>query len=258
MVNHLYFIFLVFESIASLDYVFFFFFFIRRPLIWTEQHDTLFLREILHIQHWIHRHGSQERGQAWDEIAAILNSLVEGLFLKVTPRSVRDRYSLLVNKYKSKWRAEDKSSGTAPSYTEIDEALYDLIERLDEADAARQKATAEKKSKVEEKLAQAQNMQNASLETFGETRKSKENDTGEGSQERSRKPTSKDFISYFSEKHEREISLRQEELKLKKQELDLQAQQMQQAQHIQQAQFLLIQQQSSVILEILKSMNQKQ
>ena len=227
-------------------------------MVWTEQHDILFLREILHIQPWIHRHGSVERVQAWDETAAILNSLVEEPFFKVTPRSVRDRYSLLVKKYKSKWRAKDKASGIAPSYTEMHETLYDFIERFDEADAARQKATAEKKSKVEEELVQAQNMRNASLETFGETRKRKENDTGEGLQKRSRRSTSNDFISYFSEKHEREISLRQEELELKKQELDLQAQQMQQAQQIQQAQFLLIQQQSSVMLEILKSMNQKQ
>ena len=102
-------------------------------------------------------------------------------------------------------------------------------------------------------------MRNTSLETFDETRKKKENDAGEGSQKRSRKSTSNDFISYFSEKHEREISLRQEELKLKKkQELDLEAQQMQQTQQIQQAEFLLIQQQSSVMSKILISPNQKQ
>ena len=59
-------------------------------MVWTEQHDILILREILHIQPWIHRHGSVERGQAWDEIAAILNSLVEEPFFKVTPRSVRE------------------------------------------------------------------------------------------------------------------------------------------------------------------------
>ena len=142
-------------------------------------------------------------------------------FFKVPPRSVRDRYSLLlVKKYKSKRRAEDKASGRAPNHTEIDEALLDLIERFDEADIARRKAKAEKK-KVEEKLVQIQNMQNVSLETCGDTRKRKEN--GEGSQKRSRRSTSNDCISYFSEKHEREISLRQEELKLRKQELDLQA-----------------------------------
>ena len=60
-------------------------------------------------------------------------------------------------------------------------------------------------------------------------------------------------MSYFSERHEREISLRQGRLKLKKQKLDLQAQRIQQAQQTWQAQFLLIQQQSSVMLEISKS-----
>ena len=194
MANHLYFIFMVFS------------------MVWTEQHDILFLREIQHIQPWIHRHGSVERGLAWDEIDAILNSLLEEPFFKATPRSVRDRYRLLVKKYKSIWRAENKASGIAPNHTDADEALYDLIERFDEADAARQKATAEKKSKVEEELLQVQNMRNTSLETFSKTRKRKENDTDGGSQKRSRKSTSNDFISYFSEKHEREISLRQEEL----------------------------------------------
>ena len=69
-----------------------------------------------------------------------------------------------------------------------------MIGRFDEADAARQKATAEKKSKVEGELVQTQNMRNASLEAFGETRKRKENDTAEGSQIRSRRSTSNDFI----------------------------------------------------------------
>ena len=139
-----------------------------------------------------------ERGQAWNEIAAILNLLVEEPFFKVTPRSVRDRYSLLVKKYKSIWRAEDKASGIASNHTEIGEALHDLIERFDEANAARQKAPAEIKSKVEEKLVQAQNMRNVSLETFGKTRNRKANDTGETSQKRSRRSTFNDFISYSS------------------------------------------------------------
>ena len=68
-------------------------------MAWTEQHDILFLREIQHIQPWIHLHGSVERGQAWDEIVAILNSLVEEPFFKVTPRSFCDHF---VKKYKSK------------------------------------------------------------------------------------------------------------------------------------------------------------
>ena len=112
-------------------------------MVWTEYHDILFLREILHIQPWVHRHGSVERGQSWDGIAAILNSLEEPYF-KVTSRSVRDRYALLVKNYKAKWSKEDKASGISPDSTEIDEALLDLIERFNESDASRNKEAAEK------------------------------------------------------------------------------------------------------------------
>ena len=46
-----------------------------------------------------------------------------------------------------------------------------MFERFDEADTARQEATAEKKSRVEDKLVQAQNMRNVSLETSGKEKK---------------------------------------------------------------------------------------
>ena len=95
----IYIFFLAFGSLASLDYVFFYFFFIRRSMVWTEQHDILFLREIMHIHSWIHSHWSVEWGKTRDEIATILHSLEEPFF-KVTPRLVRDRYSLRVKKYK--------------------------------------------------------------------------------------------------------------------------------------------------------------
>ena len=56
-----------------------------------------------------------------------------------------------------------------------------MIEQFDEADTARQKSTAAKKTpKAQEELAQARNMRNASLEILDETRKRKENDVGEG------------------------------------------------------------------------------
>ena len=95
-------------------------------------------------------------------------------------------------------------------------------------------------------------MRNASLEILDETRKRKENDAGEGQQKKSRRSIFRQNISYFSEKHECKISLRQEKLKLKRQELDLQAIQIQQAQPTQQAQFLLSQ------VRNFKSMNYKQ
>ena len=127
----------------------------RRQGLWAEQHDIYLVRESLHLQPWSHRYGSVERGQCWDEIAAILLSL-EDLTFKVTPRSVRDRYSLLVKRYKKKWSEEAKASGISPEHSEIDEALLDLIQRFDEADNERKKETAGKKSKMEQELVKAQ------------------------------------------------------------------------------------------------------
>ena len=78
-----------------------------------------------------------------------------------------------MKKYRSKWRAEDKAPGIAPNHTEIDEALNDLIEKFDKAGAAAEKATAEIKSKVEEKLVQAQNMRNSHLKRLARPGKGK-------------------------------------------------------------------------------------
>ena len=98
----------------------------RQAMAWTEQRDTLLCQEILHIHPRLHRHGSVERRQLWDEIAAILNSL-EKPGLEVTYISVRDQYNLLVKKYKTNWNKEEKSSCTNPDYTELDWALMNLI-----------------------------------------------------------------------------------------------------------------------------------
>ena len=106
------------------------------------------------------------------------------LFLKVTQRLVRDRYNLLVKKQKLKRGAEDKASGIATNHNEIDEALRDLFGELMKLILQDRKQQL-KKSKVDEELVQAQDMRSASLETFGEPRKKKQNDKGEDSQKRS-------------------------------------------------------------------------
>ena len=96
---------------------------------WTEHNEVLLPREILNIQPWTNRHINPERKQYWDKIAVILNSL-EQPYYQVKTRSVRDRYVLLVNKFKSKVNKENKASGISPEAAEV-EALVNLIERFD-------------------------------------------------------------------------------------------------------------------------------
>lgn len=89
-----------------------------------------------------------------------------------------------MKKQKLKRRAEDKASGIATNHNEIDEALRDLFGELMKLILQDRKQQL-KKWKVDEELVQAQDMRSASLETFGEPRKKKQNDKGEDSQKRS-------------------------------------------------------------------------
>ena len=116
-----------------------FFTFRQQAMAWSEQHDILLCREILHNQPL----QCQERSVVgWNCCCIELTS-------KVTSRSVRDRYGLLDKKYKTKWNEEEKSSGTNPDFTELDGALMGLIQRFDEADSECKKETNEKKLKIE-------------------------------------------------------------------------------------------------------------
>ena len=120
----------------------------------------------------------------------------------------------------TKWNEEEKSSGTNPDYTELDEALMDLIQRFDEANSERKMETNEKEIKIKNELAKAKKMRKTSLETFCQTNKRKESDT-EIPQKRRQSSFSQGYMSYFSEKSEKELQLQKEELKMKKQELDI-------------------------------------
>ena len=103
---------------------------------WTSGHDVMFLREVLVHEPWKQKYGSQERGKVWEKIAESLNGLntVCELYFKVTQRSVRDRYKLLVDNFKKREREEDAASGISPEETESDIALADIIERFEEVD----------------------------------------------------------------------------------------------------------------------------
>ena len=60
---------------------------------WTTQHDDLLLREVLLVEPYQFKEKTKARGNAWNMIAADLNS-IEHVTFHVTKRSVRDRYNL--------------------------------------------------------------------------------------------------------------------------------------------------------------------
>ena len=86
---------------------------------WTNQHDTLILREVRGSDLFETRKGSPARGKLWDEIAPRLNNLTQCKF-NVNKRSLRDRLNLLMSKFKAKNREEERASGISPEIQEID------------------------------------------------------------------------------------------------------------------------------------------
>ena len=118
---------------------------------------------------------------------------------------------------------EKRASSVSPEPSEVDDALADLIERFNEADSVREKEISSKKSKQAEDLVKAQELRKQSLETFGESRKRKE-ENAEPSSKRAKKG---DTFSYLMEKSNREYELKTKELELRQKEIDIQAQRVQ-------------------------------
>ncbi len=79
---------------------------------------------------WMNR--TRERGHCWDTIADHLNQMSKEFFL-VDQRSVRDRFTKLEKNHKRKMSEEEKASGISPEFTELDQALEDIIDRAQKA-----------------------------------------------------------------------------------------------------------------------------
>ena len=100
---------------------------------WTNEHNVMFLREVLVHESLKQKYGSHERGKIQKKISESLNGLntVCELYVKVTQQSVRDQYKLLVDNFKKCEREEVTASGISSEETESDIAVADIIERFE-------------------------------------------------------------------------------------------------------------------------------
>ena len=135
-------------------------------MIWTDEHDECLVREILVVEPYQYKQGTIRRGEAWSQIAEIVNSIDEPKF-RVNQRAVRDRYTLLEKTFKRKMREEEKASGVdPPELTDTELAIQELIDKFSDATlhvADCDKENADKTAAVE--------MRRKSLETFSESKK---------------------------------------------------------------------------------------
>ena len=180
---------------------------------WTNQHDTLFLREVRASDLYETRKGSPERGKLWDEIAARLNSLSHPKFI-VNKRSLRDRLNLLMAKFKAKNREEERASGISPELQEADTLLEELTEK---EEAKNKPSVGDKKQNAQQEKAKAEEMRLKAMETMGQTKKRVEKSSEVNPTKKRRKSTG-DAIEFLQKKAEQEMALRREEIEMRKQE----------------------------------------
>ena len=102
-----------------------------RPMEWSEEHDVLFLREMLARNVFGTKKGSPARGLAWEAIVDSLNEIRSPKF-QVKDKIERERWNLLRKKVSKKMSEEEKASGIfVEELTEKESLIEELVERKD-------------------------------------------------------------------------------------------------------------------------------
>ena len=102
-----------------------------RPMEWSEEHDVLFLREMIARNVFGTKKGSPARGLAWEAIVDSLNEIHSPKF-QVKDKNERERWNLLRKKVSKKMSEEEKASGIfVEELTEKESLIEELVERKD-------------------------------------------------------------------------------------------------------------------------------
>lgn len=238
---------------------------------WTEEHDNCLCQEILVLEPFKYKKGSISRGQMWEKIANNLNGLELPRF-KVSKRAVRERYTLLSEKFKAKMKDEEKASGIECDLSDVEKALEEIAEK----EVAAEDTVENDKKKLDN--AKAVEMRNRALESLGKTQKRQRNEDEENAKPKQKSRRSGgDTIAYLREKNVLVQKWKEEELQLQKQRVEVEGkredqsrkqhqdmmkilleqtkQQQEQMQSFQQMFTSMQQQQSQIIMKLLERKN---
>ena len=189
-------------------------------MVWTDVKDKLLCREILLCEPYKFKARTKERGNVWKIIANNLNIMADENFA-VDQRAVRERFTLIAEKFEKKIKEQEKASGIAPpELSKLEQALEEIISRMKEA----QHQVDANDSKIGDDKRKAEDVRQKALETFAQTKKRKslglDDDETLTSSKRSRSAGT-DTLIYLREKSENDQRLKEEELELKKRKQEL-------------------------------------
>jgi len=213
-------------------------------MVWLEVHDEILCREVILVQPHSYRPSTREKGNAWSRIAQSLNEINEPRFS--VSRSVRERFNLILTRFKEKTAAELKASGVDVDPLKPSESLLEDIQvQIAEKESEFEAKTQEKNELAEKENNAINDARQKAMETLAETKKRKEAE-GESTCRRAKRPRSSgsDTIAYLREKSAAEKELKQMQLDTQREEarntrLLLEQQQAQQLQQQQMQQQML-------------------
>ena len=140
-----------------------------RVMEWTDEHDVLFLREMIASDLFTHMKGSPDRGKVCEGIVDRLNSVQYPNFNLKDKRVVRDRWSFLQTKFKRRIREEEKASGHSgiipDEFTEKDLLIEELCEKEESSISNSRKQSSDKEA--------AEDVRKKAMERMRETTKRK-------------------------------------------------------------------------------------
>ena len=102
-------------------------------MVWTEDYEVLFCREVRLRDLYRCKDGSRERGHCLDRIAESVNA-VPTLWFKVDQGALRDKLNKFLKDYISKRNKEERDTGISPEHRELDDLLQDICERKQESE----------------------------------------------------------------------------------------------------------------------------
>ena len=222
---------------------------------WTEEHDIQLAREVLLSEPFRFKPRTVEHRKVWQEIANRLNEN-RLIHFRVTKRSTREHFSLLLEKFKAKLKNEAKQSGDDVQNSELDVAIEEIWEKWQEAES--RDATCVSKKQIEVEKASGEDIRRKACEKLGDT--SKRNMKEEAAEVKPRKSRRyrSNTIELLREKAKQDLAVRQEEVQPKEREEErhawLQEQfllKKQQQQQNQMQMLNMMQQQNRAIMELV-------
>ena len=165
------------------------------------EHDVMFLREVLVYEPCEHKYGFQEWGKYWEKLQNLW--MVWRVSMNYNLKWPNYLYETSIS-----FSQTSLKSVFAQQETDTDVAQADIVEHFQEADEMRKRQTNNKKSKNEADTLNTAEMRRPSLETFSEFNPRLGNEL---MVKKSRYAWS-ETVQYLREKSENELKLRTEEL----------------------------------------------